>query len=223
MTDETFYYYDEDDMTEERQIPGRSYIRVFHAAPGAPEVDIYANGRIIARRIAFGQFSDYIAVDSGTYIIEGFPVGLHDSPVLRVNVPIAERKVYTLAIIGILPNIGILPVDDVYQPISSDRTNIRFINLSPNAPGLSLGIRGGMELFSDISYTEVSDYRAMPPGRHNLVVTPTGTPTVVANLPNVRLLPRRNLSFYVVGMFGQQPSSLEVYIPMDGTTYLRDL
>jgi hypothetical protein len=23
-------------------------------------------------------------------------------------------------------------------------------------------------------------------------------------------------------MYGQQPSSLEVYIPMDGTTYLRD-
>ncbi|MDF2984787.1 MAG: hypothetical protein K0R50_297 [Eubacterium sp.] len=222
MTNEAFYYY-ADDVTEERQMPGRSYIRVFHAAPGAPEVDIYANGRIIARRIAFGQFSDYIAVDSGTYVIEAFPVGLQQSPVLRVNLPIAERKVYTLALIGILPQIGILPIDDVYQPISAGRTNIRFINLSPNAPDLSLSMRGGLELFRDISYTEVSDYRSMLPGRHNLVVTPSGTPTVVVNLPNVRLLPRRNISFYTVGMFGQQPSSLEVYIPLDGTTYLRDL
>lgn len=221
MTNESFYYY-ADDMTEERQVPGKSYIRVFHAAPGAPEVDIYANGKQIASRLAFGQFTDYIAVDSGTYIIEAFPVGLHTSPVLRVNLPIEERKVYTLALIGILPRIGILPVEDVYEPVHPGRTNIRFINLSPNAPGLSLSLRGGLELFNDISYTEVSGYRGMIPGRYNLVVTPSGTPTVVANLPNVRLLPSRNISFYTVGLFGQQPSSLEVYIPMDGTTYLRD-
>lgn len=219
MTNESFYYTED---FEDRQIPGKSYIRVFHAAPGAPEVDIYANGRIIARRIAFGQFTDYISVDAGTYTIEAFPVGLQTSPVLTVNLPVSEEKVFTLAVIGILPRIGILPVEDVYEPVNPGRTNVRFVNLSPNAPGLSLSLRGGLELFSDISYTEVSDYRAMLPGRYNLVVTPTGTQTVVVNLPNVRLLPRRNLTFYTVGMFGQQPSSLEVYIPMDGTTYLRD-
>ncbi len=220
MTNESFYY--TEDCLEERQIPGRSYIRVFHAAPGAPEVDIYANGRNVARRLAFGQFTDYIAVDAGTYVIEAFPVGLHQSPVLRVNIPVAAEKVYTLCVIGILPRIGILPVEDEYEPVSAGRTNIRFINLSPNAPGLSLSLRGGQELFSDISYTEVSDYRPLLPGRYNLAVTPTGTPVIVANLPNVRLLPRRNISFYAVGMFGQVPSSIEVYIPMDGTTYLRD-
>ncbi|OPX42689.1 hypothetical protein CLHUN_33410 [Ruminiclostridium hungatei] len=226
MTTESFYYTDDysdyDDYTDERQLPGKSHIRVFHAAPGAPEVDIYANGRIIARRLAFGQFTDYITVDAGTYAIEAFPVGLHASPILRVNIPLGAEKVYTLSVIGLLPRIGILPVEDVYEPVSQGRTNIRFINLSPNAPGLSLSLRGGMELFSDISYTEVSNYRPLLPGRYNLIVTPTGTPGIVANLPNVRLLPRRNISFYAVGMFGQVPSSLEVYIPLDGTTYLRD-
>lgn len=219
MTHESFYY---TDVLEDRQIPGKSYIRVFHAAPGAPEVDIYANSRIIARRIAFGQFTEYISVDAGTYIIEAFPVGLQTSPILRVNLPVGEEKVFTLAVIGLLPRIGILPVEDVYEPINAGRTNVRFVNLSPNAPGLSLSFRMGLELFSDINYMEVSDYRALLPGRYNLIVTPTGTPTVVVNLPNVRLLPRRNITFYTVGMFGQQPSSLEVYIPMDGTTYLRD-
>ncbi len=220
MTNESFYY--TEDYLDERQIPGKSYIRVFHAAPGAPEADIYANGTLIARRIAFGQFTDYISVDVGTYNIEAFPVGLHTSPILRVTLPVEAEKVYTLAVIGILPRIGILPVEDVYEPVNPGRTNVRFINLSPNAPGLSLALRGGLELFSDISYTEVSDYRAMLPGRYNLIVTHTGTPTVVVNLPNVTLRPRRNITFYVVGMFGQTPSSLEVYIPMDGTTYLRE-
>lgn len=220
MTDESFYY--TEDYADDRQIPGKSYIRVFHAAPGAPEADIYANGTIIAQRIAFGQFTDYISVDAGTYNIEAFPVGLHHSPILRINLPVEAEKVYTLAVIGILPKIGILPVEDVYAPVSPGMANARFINLSPNAPGLSLSLRGGRELFRNIAYTEVSDYSPLRPGRYNLIVSPSGTPVVVVNLPNIRLLPRRNVSFYVLGMFGQSPSTLQVYIPLDGSTYLRD-
>lgn len=220
MFNDSIYYTDETDY--QRQVPGMSHIRVFHAAPGAPEVDIYANGRLIANRISFGQFTDYMTVPAGTYNIEAFPVGLHDSPILRVSIPLSGRVAYTLAIIGILPRIGILPVEDQFQPLLPGRVNIRFANLSPNAPDMTLAIRDGMNLFTDINYTEVSDYRAMLPGSYNMVVRPTAIPVNVATLPNVRLLPRRNLTFYLVGMYGQQPSSLEVYIPLDGTTYLRD-
>ncbi|PYG87276.1 uncharacterized protein DUF4397 [Ruminiclostridium sufflavum DSM 19573] len=215
-------FYGQDEMTDSRQMPGVSYIRIFHAAPGAPEVDVYANGKQVAKRLVYGQFTDYMSVSAGMYTIEAFPVGLKDSPVLSVRIPILEKKVYTLAVIGILPRIGILPVEDEYQALSPNRVNIRFINLSPNAPALDLALRSGMRLFTDIGYTEASQYMSLLPGNYNMVVKPTEVDTAVVNLPNVRLLPKRNLTFYVLGMFGQQPSSLEVYIPMDGTTYLRD-
>ncbi len=220
MINDSFYCPNE--TIDPRQMPGISYIRVFHAAPGAPEVDIYANGKKIANRIAFGQFTEYVSVSAGMYIIEAFPVGLKDSPILSIRLPIAVNKVYTLAVIGILPNIGVLPVEDVYQHLSKNRVNIRFINLSPNAPALNLAQRYGQNIFTDINYTEASQYTPVSPGTYNLVVKPTTVNTIVVNLPNVRLLPNRNLTFYVVGMYGQQPSSLEVYIPMDGSTYLRD-
>jgi hypothetical protein len=220
MINNNYFYTDE--INNPRQMPGISYIRLFHAAPGAPEVDIYANGRQVAKRLAYGQFTDYISLAAGTYTIEAFPVGLQVSPIFRINLPIEQSKVYTLAVIGILPKIGILPVEDVYEAISPGTLNIRFANLSPNAPSLDLAVRGGQSLFTDISYTEVSDYRQMRPGNYNLVVRPTRSPIIVTALPNTRLLPRRNLTFYLLGLYGQQPSSLEVYIPLDGTTYLRD-
>lgn len=215
-------FYCPNEMTSARQMPGLSYIRLFHAAPGAPEVDIYANGKQVAKRLVYGQFTDYVSVSAGTYIIEAFPVGLKDSPILRVRLPIVQNKVYTLCVIGLLPNIGILPVEDEYQVLSPSRVNIRFINLSPNAPALNLALRSGLNLFTDINYTEASQYSSVVPGTYNLVVKPTAVNTIVVNVPNVRLLPKRNITFYVLGMYGQQPSSLEVYIPMDGTTYLRD-
>lgn len=218
--DDEFYDYDESIYS--RKMPGFAYIRVFHASPGSPEVDIYANGKKVANRLAYGQFTDYISVSAGMYIIEAFPVGLKDTPILSVRLPIKDNKVYTLAVIGILPNIGVLPIEDEYQNLYPNRANIRFINLSPNAPALNLALRSGRNLFTDINYTEASDYIQIPSGNYNFVVKPTAVNTIVVYMPNVRLLPKRNLTFYVLGMFGQQPSSLEVYIPMDGTTYLRD-
>lgn len=218
MTNNYFYT---DQLYSPRQIPGMAYIRLFHAAPGAPEVDIYANGRQVAKRLVYGQFTDYIALATGTYTIQAFPVGLTVSPVFTINLPL-ENNVYTLALIGILPRIGILPIVDEFVAISPGSANIRFANLSPNAPSLNLALRGGSNLITDVSYTEVSDYIPMRPGNYNLIVTPVNSSTIVTAVPRVRILPRRNLTFYVLGLYGQQPSSLEVYIPMDGTSYLRE-
>jgi hypothetical protein len=210
-----------DYMNSPRQLPGMAYIRLFHAAPGAPEVDIYANGRQVAKRLAYGQFTEYISLPVGTYTIEAFPVGLKNNPVLRVNIPL-ESNAYTLALIGVLPRIGILPIVDEFVAFSPGTANLRFANLSPNAPSLNLALRSGLKLITDVSYTEVSDYIPMRPGNYNLIVTPATSSTIVTDVPRVRILPRRNLTVYVLGLYGQQPSSLEVYIPLDGSTYLRD-
>ncbi|HEY5586578.1 MAG TPA: DUF4397 domain-containing protein [Ruminiclostridium sp.] len=218
MNDNSFYT---DQMDLSRQMPGMAYIRLFHAAPNTPAVDVYADGKLIAKRLTYGQFTEYMPLAMGTYSIEAFPFGLKQSPILSIRLPIADSKMYTLAIIGLLPRIGILPIEDEYEDLYAGRVNIRFANLSPNAPSLNLALSGGLDLFTDIKYTELSDYRSMIPGIYNFVVRPTMTATNVAHLPNIRLLPKRNLTFYVLGIFGQQPSTLEVFIPMDGTSYLR--
>ncbi len=41
---------------------GTSYIRVLHAAPNAPAVDVYVGDMILFNNLTFGQFSSYIPV-----------------------------------------------------------------------------------------------------------------------------------------------------------------
>ncbi|WP_024831961.1 DUF4397 domain-containing protein [Ruminiclostridium josui] len=202
-----------------RQMPGISYIRLFHASPRTPAVDVYANDRLIARGLSYGQFTEYMPLATGTYNIEVYPAGQKNALILRINFPVSEKQVFTLAVIGILPRIGILPVEDEYETLAPGRVNIRFANLSPNSGNLDLVLRGGPEVFTDIGYTEVSDYRSFPLGRYNFFVRPSNSSTNLLLVP-VNLLPRRNLTFYVVGNPSIQPG-LQVYIPMDGTTYLR--
>jgi hypothetical protein len=214
-----YNFFDDNGTDSLRQMPGISYIRLFHASPGTPAVDVYANDRLIARGLSYGQFTEYMPLAAGTYNIEVFPAGQKNTPVLRFSMPVAERRVYTLAVIGMIPRIGVLPIEDEYETLSPGRVNIRFANLSPTSGKLDFAVRGGPTIFRDIGYTEVSDYRTFLPGRYNFVVRPTNSLNNILFVP-ANLLPRRNLTFYLVGNEGMHPG-LEVYIPMDGTTYLR--
>lgn len=204
----------------ERQRPGIANVRLFHAAPRVPAVDIYANDRLVARRLSYTQFTSYLALDAGTYRIQVFPAGQKILPVLTADIPVAEGTIYTMAVIGILPRIGILPVEDGYAPFSLNRVNIRLVNLSPGAPGIDMNLRDQPDLFSDITYTEASDYKPMIPGNYEFFISAHLTGQTLLYVP-ARLLPRRNLTFYIVGLLEEQTPPLQVLIPMDGSTYLR--
>ena len=44
-----------------------SLVRVFHAAPQAPNVDVYVNDQMVFSNLAFGDFTRYVYADtSGT-------------------------------------------------------------------------------------------------------------------------------------------------------------
>ncbi len=47
-------------------------VRVLHASPDAPAVDIYANGAEILSDVPFGAISDYLEVPAGEYQIQAF-------------------------------------------------------------------------------------------------------------------------------------------------------
>ena len=52
-----------------------SYVRVFHASPDAPPVDIYVNEGLAFKNLSFKEFSEYVQLPMGEYKIEVFPAG----------------------------------------------------------------------------------------------------------------------------------------------------
>ena len=44
-----------------------SLVRVFHAAPQAPNVDVYVNDQMVFSNLAFGDFTRYVYLDEGEY------------------------------------------------------------------------------------------------------------------------------------------------------------
>lgn len=202
-----------------RQNENTSYVRVFHASPNAPAVDVYINNNPVVRGLSFKGFSQYQRLQPGLYNIKIYPAGRTDTPVIDTNVNIPAKTIYTAAAIGELPNISLdLILEPLFQRVPG-RAYVRFAHLSPNAPALDVVLPSGRKLFSNITYREVANYIPLAPGKYTFNLNLAGTNNRVLYVPNIRLLPNRIYTVYAVGLAGGTPP-LQVVIPLDGSTYL---
>lgn len=193
-----------------------SYVRILHASPDAPSVDIYANGNIIAKNLAYKQLTDYVEVKPGEYIIQVYPAGEKTNPVIDTKLKVPAENSFTIAAVGMLSDISLLPIMEMYMPMVDKRKSyIRFAHLSPNAPAVDITLPDGTSVFSEVSYKEYTDYLYVTPGNYTLQVKPAGSDDVVLTVPNVKLSPGTIYTVYAVGLVGKEPS-LDAIISVDG-------
>lgn len=193
-----------------------SYIRILHASPDAPPVDIYADGNLIVKNLAYKQLTNYVSVKPREYTIQVFPTGQKTNPLINGKLTVPPKNSYTVAAIGRLSNIGLLPIMEIYMPMVDKRNSyIRFAHLSPNAPAVDITLPDGTKLFSNVKYKEYTDYISLPPGNYTLQVKPAGTNNVVLTVPNVKLSPGTIYTVYAVGLVGENPP-LDAIISADG-------
>ena len=199
--------------------PMTSYFRVLHSSPKSPAVDVYINDILKFRNLTYGAFTDYVEVMTGDYNIKLYAAGTKTSPVLNKDIFVPPEKIYTVAAIGLLPNIDLLLVLEPKVVNPSDKVYIKFAHLSPNAGAVDIALQGGKILFKNINYKQFTDYIEIPAGTYNLEVRPTGTTTIALYVPNMRLKPQRFYTVYAIGLAGDRPG-LQALIPLDGSSYL---
>lgn len=197
----------------------RSYIRVLHAVPNAPAVDVYANGIPIARNLGYRGFTEYQAVKPGTYNIEIYPAGRRDTPVLRTTATLPGQSIFTIAAVGQLPNISLLPIASPKTTVPPGMAMVRFSHLSPTAPNVDITLPDGTVIFSDVRFKETENYIPVPAGTYRLQARIAGTDQVVLDVPNINLGAGKYYTVYAVGLPGSQPP-LQVLIPLDGPSYI---
>jgi hypothetical protein len=190
-----------------------SYVRVLHAAPNAPSVDIYANGSLIINDLAYKEYSDYLPIPSNNYNIKLYPVGQMNTPVIDTNIFVPANTVFTIAAIGTLPNLSLFPIQEPPNGQNSGNACVRFIHLSPNAPNVDIKLPDGSTVFSNVGYKNISTYTCVPGGSYSFIVTPTGTDTEVLTVPDVPLEENNFYSIYAVGLVGESPTLEALLLP----------
>lgn len=183
-----------------------SKIRVLHAIPNAPAVDVYANDNIIIKNLPYKEVSSYIPVTSGNINIKVYPTGTTTNPVIDTNVYIPENSIYTIAAIGELPDVSLYPVQEPSSANKSGLSCVRFIHLSPNAPAVDIKLPDGTIIFSNVPFKSIANYNCVPSGTYTFRVNPAGTNNTVLTIPDVKLNPNTFYTVYAVGLVGETPN-----------------
>jgi hypothetical protein len=176
-----------------------SYIRVLHASPNAPAVDVYANGNPIVTNLSYKELSNYIPVLPGNYNIKVYPAGSTTNPVVNTNVYIPPNSIFNVAAIGKIPNISLYTIPEPTSAQNFGRACVRFIHLSPTAPKVDVALSTGVKVFNNVGFKDITDYACIPAGTYSFNVIPTGTNNIALSIPEVQLSPNTYYTIYALG------------------------
>ncbi len=181
-----------------------SYVRVLHAVPDAPNVDVYINANRVLKNVAFKDVSEYLTLPAGSYHIDIYPTGNSVTTVISKKIRVETGKVYTLAAVGSGNKLQLLPyLDDPTVP--GNETKVRFIHLSPDAPAVDIAVKGGDVVFPNVSFKQATNYLGLTPMTVNLEARAAGTKNSVLTVPNVSLKPNQAYTIVAVGFVDGSP------------------
>lgn len=193
-----------------------SYVRVFHASPDAPPVDIYVNGGLVFKNLSFKGFSEYVQLPMGEYKIEVFPAGQKGVPVLTQNVKVPEKEVITIVALGNFEDLQLVPyIEGNADDLPVNESRVRVIHLSPDAPEVDVLLDEKLA-FEDVGFMDATDYAQIPSGDYNVTINIAATNDTVLAL-KVELKSQKVYTVYVVG----NPPNLSAIQSLDGSTFVR--
>ncbi|WP_024615202.1 DUF4397 domain-containing protein [Clostridium sp. Ade.TY] len=191
-------------------------LRFIHAVPGAEAVDIYANGSLVASNASFGTLTEYVNLSPDTYIVELFKAGTYDTPLLKENVTILPSSVYTVSIVTNNSKTSLFKLKDAGTKTNSEISFLRFINLSPNSPLLTLSLKNSDPLFKEVEYLETTGYYPLSPGIYDFDLSFSDANIITKTLNNVSLVPGEFETLYVIGLLKGEPQ-LGYILSKDGS------
>jgi hypothetical protein len=124
-----------------------SRVRVVHASPDAPAVDVWINDSRAIENAPFKGITDYAALEMGTYNIKVVPNGATEPVVIEADLTL-EAQDYTIVALGTLENIEPLVLIDNNSAPAAGKAHVRFVHASPDAPAVDIAVKGGPQQHS---------------------------------------------------------------------------
>lgn len=191
-------------LENDRAYKKSAMVRIFHASPDAPAVDIYVDGKAAIRGVTYKQVSKYLQLNAGRHKIDIYPEGQTKSPVISKTILVRPGVYYTVAAKGTLDQLDLMViVDELAAP--SRRTRVRFLHLSPDLPAVDIVLENGHILFKGVSFGEVSQYLELVPSIINVEVRVSETSQPVLRVPNIKLSVNRSYTVAAIGFAGKEP------------------
>jgi len=185
---------------------GQARVRVIHASPDAPAVDVWVNGAPAFKNAPFKGITPYTELAGGNYDVQVVPAGATTPVVIKGTLGFGAGKDYSVIALGKLANIAPLVLEDNNVIPEMGKAHVRFIHASPDAPAVDIAVKNGPVLFKNVAFKGVGEYLPVGAGTYDLEVRLAGTNAVALSVPGVKLDNQAVYTIFAMGLAGGQPA-----------------
>lgn len=169
---------DDDDNTGPE---GEARVRVVHASPDAPNVDVLLDDDEVLSDVPYLEDSDYLEASAGAHNVKVNAAGTATT-VIDTDVTLTEGADYTVIASGLAAEITpIVLLDDNSTPAAGN-ARVRAIHGAPGAPAVDVyvtapgaDIETALPVLTGVEFGDVGEYLDVPAGDYQVRVTPAGT------------------------------------------------
>lgn len=188
-------------------------LRVVHASPDAPDVDVIVDGAPALTNVPFGAASPDLNVPAGTRELQVRAAGTNTT-VIDPDASLTAGAAYTVLATGLVADIAPLVLEGDLTAPPSGNAKVRLVHAAPSAGTVDIyvttptaDLATATPTLAAVPFRAASDYLPVPPGTYRVRVTPTGTTTVAIDVTATRAAGRIRTAVAVDADGGGAPFS----------------
>ena len=160
-------------------------VRVLHASPDAPAVDVLVDGQVVLTAVPYKAYSAYLTVPAGARNLKVRATSNPSLVVIDATPTLAADTDYTVIARNLLATIEPWLLTDDNTAPASGQIKLRLAHGAPGAPTVDIYVTApGIDLgtvaptLTDVPYAAASGYLAVPAGTYQVRICPANTTTV---------------------------------------------
>ncbi len=182
--------------------PAIAALTVVNAYPTNTALDFYlGNERVNNTGLAFGEKISYFQAYEGLRTAVVTATGTTTPNLVSKSITLKGGIYHSLYVIGKeTADVDFILVEDTLTNPAANKVNIRFANLSPDAPALSLELVGDETSFDDLAYKAFTPFKSVNGVKSKFILREKATDAVKATLEDVELKPGKIYTVWAKGL-----------------------
>lgn len=185
-------------------LPPVANLAVYHVSPDAPKLGFRLNSNLLyqdADSLKFGNFGYYLNAYAGSRELSAYQ---QSTKKLSATVDLKDGSIYSAWVTGRWAAPELVLLEDKLTNPAAGKANIRFVNMSVDAPALDLVTSTGTTVVSNRAYKENSDFTAIDANQnYNFVIRQNGSTTDKVLLPSVGIQSGRIYTIVAKGFYNE--------------------